>query len=590
MAFNQSDPSSTRTSLSSSDTAMLEALVPGYTLISRFFLSYLQIDLTAYLQYFVVLALFGASLRYLTQYISGLCKEYLVSTAEIRLDDEIFNYFMYWMSRQPHMKRTNRFVAGVKTNGYWSEDEDSDSEDEREFDELDEPGSGSGAGSFDEYWAKVVSRDKYKPLRFTPSQGRHFFWYKGQPLMLERQHQNQTARWVLNNERLYLSCIGRDATILKNLLAEAQQAYVERDGNRTVIYRGRQYSLGGSFSWDRCMARSPRPLSTVVLDHEQKQAFIEDLKEYLHPRTRRWYSNRGIPYRRGYLLHGPPGTGKTSLCFAAAGLLGLKLYLLNLNSKALDEDNLSSLFSGLPHRCIVLLEDVDTAGITHRRGKTVADAAKEKEKAAQMEVPEDLSDDADQLAPIDASKGDGITLSGLLNVIDGVAASEGRILIMTTNHPEKLDAALLRPGRVDMSIAFECTSQKDIEELFASIYMTMEGDLPRQSASRRLSNSQTQPTANGTTIHPQQLKRTESQEMRDKNAQDAQDRLDSLRSRITALSKQFATVVPSGEFTAAEIQGYLLNYKNTPEDAIQRADAWVQALREKKRAREEKAV
>lgn len=589
MAFNHSDPLSARPPLHS-DAAMLEALVPGYTFISRFFLSYLQIDLAAYLQYLMALAIFGASVKYLFEYLSGYFREYFISTAEIRLDDEIFNYFMYWMSRQPHMKRTNRFVAGVKTSGYISDEEESGDEDgmDDDVDEIGEPGSGNNAESFDAYWAKVVSRDKYKTLRFTPSQGRHVFWYKNRPLMLHRQHQNGSSRWVLNNERLYLSCLGRDATIIKNLLREAQKAYVERDGSRTIIYRGHRYSYSNQISWERCMARSPRPLSTVVLDQKQKQEFVSDLKEYLHPRTRRWYHNRGIPYRRGYLLHGPPGTGKTSLCFAAAGLLGLKLYLLNLNSKALDEDNLSSLFSELPSRCIVLLEDIDTAGITHTRGKTVAsDATKEKGALqAKSGGDDDAADDLEDVKP-DDSKGDGITLSGLLNVIDGVAASEGRILVMTTNHPEKLDAALLRPGRVDMSIAFGYTREADIEELFSSIYITMEGDLPRKSGSSRPSSSSNGSAIKGDSQGAEKAVEIEKQKIK-KKEEEEKERLESLRAWITALAKEFAAVVPGGEFTAAEIQGYLLNHKDSPEAAIAGAGAWAESVREKKRAREEK--
>ncbi|KAJ5729609.1 uncharacterized protein N7483_004117 [Penicillium malachiteum] len=588
MNFSDTTPSSTSMGLSSSDSAMLEMLVPGYTFISRILLSYLHIDLTLYLQQLVVLAVLGAALRYVSIYITGFFKEYLVSTAEIRLDDEIFSYFMYWISRQPHMKRTNRFVAGVKSNGYLSDSDESDNDDNPDptEGEWNESGNTEGGESFDEYWAKVISRDKYKPLRFTPSQGRHIFWYKNRPLMLERQKEHTTNRYVLINERLYLSCLGRDASILRDVLNEAQQAYVERDGNRTIIYRGHRYYSGGSWNWTRCMARSPRPLSTVVLDPEQKQDFLDDIKEYLHPRTRRWYSNRGIPYRRGYLLHGPPGTGKTSLCFAAAGLLGLKLYLLNLNSKALDEDNLGSLFSELPNRCIVLLEDVDTAGITQTRGKPVAKTANEANGEVEIEEIDDITA-VDEVAKPD--KADGISLSGLLNVIDGVAASEGRILVMTSNHPEKLDAALLRPGRVDMSIAFGYAGEAAIKELFTSIYFTMDGDSLRKNGSRRHRTELVKHT-NGSALTPNGVKKSKSQELLEEAEKEHQESLDALRSRISALATQFASIIPLKEFTAAEIQGYLLHHKSTPEKAIQGAEKWVQSLREKKKLREEKSV
>ncbi|KAJ5233086.1 hypothetical protein N7468_006042 [Penicillium chermesinum] len=559
--------------MASPEVAMLEALVPGYAFFSRFVLSYLHIDLGAYLQHLMLLALFGVSVKYVTKYVSDFVMEYLVSTAEIRLDDEIFNYFMYWISRQPHMKQTNRFVVGLKSNGYWSDSEDSDDEDNFDADyEVDEPGSSSTADSFDDYWAKVIRRDKYKPLRITPAEGRHYIWYQGRPLVIQRRYESSSAsRYVLHNERLYISCLGRDPSIIRSVLNEAQNAYVQRDGVRTIIHRGMRPYSGASYQWCRCMARSPRPMSTVVLDQTQKDAFIKDVKEYLHPRTRRWYSNRGIPYRRGYLLHGPPGTGKTSLCFAAAGLLGLKLYLLNLNSKALDEDGLSTLFSELPKRCIVLLEDVDTAGITQTRGKTIVEGS----ALTSFPVEEDA---LDEKGPQDPQTG-GVTLSGLLNVIDGVAASEGRILVMTSNHPEKLDAALVRPGRVDMTIAFGYTSEAAIEELFTSIYMTMDGDLPRKApASSRAPTEEKE-------AHDPTLDRHREQDAKMEMA--LHDRIQTVQSRIPDLAKEFAASIPKHEFTAAEIQGYLLNHKTTPEEAIKGADEWVRETRAKKRAREE---
>ncbi|KAJ5999842.1 BCS1-like ATPase [Penicillium waksmanii] len=587
MAENITTTSPTN-SFSQTDTAILDALVPGYSLISKLVISRLNIDIASYLQYVILLATFGASFQYLIWYAKDIVERYFMSTAEIRFDDETFNYFMYWMSRQPNMSKTNRFVAGVKTSGYWSDDCSDDEDDEKGI-ELDEPGCGENEPSFEEYWAKLTGRDKYRTLRYTPSEGRHFFWYRGKPLMLERQQQQQSPLWVMNNETLYVSCIGRNPAIIKDLLNEAQQTYVERDGNRTVIYRGQRLYTGQQFGWYRCMARCPRPLSTVVLDQAQKDEFISDIKEYLHPRTRRWYSNRGIPYRRGYLLHGPPGTGKTSLCFAAAGLLSLKLYLLNLDSKALDEDNLASLFHDLPRRCIVLLEDVDTAGVTHTRGKTT-DSPKDKDKPTDSADPAEADelDGKDKDKDKKEDKSPGITLSALLNVIDGVAASEGRILVMTTNHPEKLDAALLRPGRVDLSIAFGRTTQADIEELFTSIYTTMEGDLPRTAASRRLPNGAAKHLTNGSANNNHENRKVEYLEKRkqEENDKEQKRRLHDLRVRISKLATDFSAIVPNGEFTAAEIQGYLLNHKDSPEAAIGGVDTWVQGLREKKSAQD----
>ncbi|KAB8256522.1 BCS1 N terminal-domain-containing protein [Aspergillus pseudonomiae] len=534
--------------LSPSDTALLEAFIPGYSFISRFLISYLHIDLSLPTLY--------------THLHRHRCvmETHLIATAEIRLDDEISNYLLYWMAQQPFANRSTRFVAATRistqSHYYDSDEEDDEWGEEDEYDE-----EGNVINNFDEYWAKTRKRDKFKRLRFTPAEGTHYFFFRGQLLAFVRakgdKKSSSSSRWGarFETEKLYLSCFGRDPAILKELLAEAQRVYVARDGNSTIIYRG-QKSPGDYVDWSRCMARAPRPLSTVILDQAQKDAFVDDIKEYLHPRTRRWYSNRGIPYRRGYLLHGPPGTGKTSLCFAVAGLMGLPLYLLNLSSKSFNEDDLMSLFQELPRRCIVLLEDVDCAGITQKRvGDGGDDSTAKPADGKEGDAPEE--------ADADSSK-QGVSLSGLLNVIDGVAASEGRILVMTTNHPEKLDPALLRPGRVDMSIQFGYAEPSDIKELSTAIYSTLEGDV-RSARAKRPKGKKEQVTSE---VPWHQFS----------------------RKQIQSLADEFLALVPGGQCTAAEIQGYLLNYKRDPQAAIEGVEEWARSIRSKREGKTEATV
>ncbi|PWY89131.1 putative BCS1-like ATPase [Aspergillus heteromorphus CBS 117.55] len=569
---------STSQYMSPTDTALLEAFIPGYSFISRFLISYLHIDLSQYIPYILTGIALVASLRYVFSQARELITKYCVSTAEIRLEDEVYNYLMFWMTQQPSTNKSTQFVANTKiTSGarYYDSDDDEDMGDEDDYDS-----DGNVISNFDDYWAKTVARDKFKRLRFTPREGTHYFWFKGRLLAFarEKEENNNTISYMrFVPERLFISCLGRDPTILKDLLLEAQKAWVTRDGSSTVIYRGQKNS--GCTDWTRCMARPPRPLSTVVLDHSQKQSFIADIKEYLHPRTRRWYSNRGIPYRRGYLLHGPPGTGKTSLCFAASGLLGLPLYLLNLSSKSLDEDDLMSLFQELPRRCIVLLEDVDCAGITQKRAPNASDeSTPDKPKNSNTPNPQTPgSSKPDDPTIVDKQ---GITLSGLLNVIDGVAASEGRILIMTTNHPEKLDAALLRPGRVDMSIAFGYAQTADIRELFSSIYSTLEGDL---RAVRR--NGPKNGTAKTNGAGP-----AKTSEKHSPSSSSSSCSTPTISARIVKLADDFAALIPAGQFTAAEIQGFLLNHKADPEGAVEGVQGWLEKTEVMRRERVEKAA
>lgn len=119
-------------------------------------------------------------------------------------------------------------------------------------------------------------------------------------------------------EEISISCFGRNPWVLKELLHEARQSCMKRDEAKTLIYRGASARNSSDPTWQRCMARTSRPFSAVILNEKVKKDLIDDVTDYLNPATRRWYSNRGIPYRRGYLLYGPPGTGKSSLSLALA--------------------------------------------------------------------------------------------------------------------------------------------------------------------------------------------------------------------------------------------------------------------------------
>lgn len=574
----------------------LESFIPGFSLISKLFSSYFEIDLSVYLTSILFLVAAAAGVNYCARFLWDLGRDYCVSTAEIRLDDEIFNYLMFWVSMQGFSKNTHRFVAGTSTASelVYMSDDDSDSDDEDEKD-GDEDWAFVNDSEEESYWDRIIRRDRFKQLRFTPSHGRHLFWYKGRLLAFTREkEESQTRAFITNSESIYISCLGRNPAILKDLLQEAQRVFVERDGNKTVIYRG-QRSSGTSedLRWVRCMARHQRPLSTVVLDQEQKQAFVDDMKEYLHPLTRRWYSNRGIPYRRGYLLHGPPGTGKTSLCFAAAGLFGLKIYVVSLNSGRVTEDGLASLFQDLPRRCIVLLEDIDTAGVTQKRA---ANPPVEKESSSTEDADNPDENNSAELAPNDVAVlgSVGISLSALLNIIDGVASNEGRILIMTTNHPEKLDDALLRPGRVDMSVEFGYAEAPAVIELFRAIYTTMEGDFPPPPGTQNhdLTNGVT-PEAEKPSQTPVKKANTGTQPAEEASATSNFISTSTFRrhrhqysdSEVASKAADFASNIPKGTFTPAEIQGYLLKYKNDPDAAIERVADWASSAieeREKK--------
>lgn len=307
--------------------------------------------------------------------------------------------------------------------------------------------------------------------------------------------------------------------MLDNLLEKMQKAALQKEFDRIKIYEGMKVE---DYKWVSFQSHHRRPLSTVVLDPESKINRQMDIEDFLLPETRRWYREHSIPYRRGYLFHGPPGTGKSSLCFAFASVFSLDVYTLSLNGN-IGESGLSILFKDLPNRCILLWEDIDTTGVQKRRGG--------------LNEKQTRSADDDENTN---SKTGPISLSALLNVLDGVGAREGCILIMTTNHKDKLDHALLRPGRVDMEITFNYANMSVCQDIFLAFYAPI--------------SSCTSDTCLTSENIPCTGKKDE----------------------ITELSIKFAKHVPSGEITPAEIQNYLLRHRNDPAAAVAGVSEWIE--------------
>ncbi|OLN83099.1 putative mitochondrial chaperone BCS1-B 4 [Colletotrichum chlorophyti] len=208
-----------------------------------------------------------------------------------------------------------------------------------------------------------------------------------------------------------ISRVGRSSKILRDLVNNCRAEYLRLFENITSIY---EHHNNG---WKRTITRDIRPIEIVIMNEELKQMLLKDISSFLDPTARLWYARCGLLYWRGYLLYSRPGTGKSSHSMSVAGCFGLGIYVLRLSG--INDERLSALFTELPQPCVVLLEDVDAVGTTRSR-----------------EADGDESDSRSE-----ASR-------------DGVASQEGRIPIMTTNHIEHLDAALIRPGRVDKKIEF----------------------------------------------------------------------------------------------------------------------------------------
>lgn len=238
-------------------------------------------------------------------------------------------------------------------------------------------------------------------------------------------------------ETVTLTSIGRNKGLYFDILDEARKAALKTNEGKTIMYT----AMGGE--WRQFgYPRKRRPLTSVILDQGISESILSDCREFIT--NPQWYTERGIPYRRGYLLHGPPGCGKSSYIMALAGELEYSICLLNLSERGLTDDRLNHLLSVVPQQSIVLLEDVDAAF-----------SSRETDHSSSTTAYEGLSR---------------LTLSGLLNALDGVASTEGRIVVMTTNYLHRLDPALIRPGRVDMKQLIDYATEHQLQEMFAKFY------------------------------------------------------------------------------------------------------------------------
>ncbi|CAK7238980.1 MAG: hypothetical protein STHCBS139747_000401 [Sporothrix thermara] len=613
--------------------ALLDFFFPGLSMFTGALQRYLHIDLNYYFPLILFLGGVTFAWNYLSSYLYTQLEDHFMSTVEIRYDDEVYNMLMTWVACQPFAQNARRFVVntmvGSRSWSVWElqyeerrrRGHDSDDSDGESSDEDDADGEGGGenavvASAEGVQQQQQKNKPQRKVLSYTPTFGTYYFWFRGSLLVFRRTQSRDNASINADQrENLSVSCFGRSPAILKELLLETRRLYIRRDVHKTVIYRGS--SSGGRYrfgepTWLRCMARSPRPLSTVILNDKVKNELVADITDYLDPATRRWYANRGIPYRRGYLLYGPPGTGKSSLSVSLAGHFNMNIYIVSLNGVAATEETLAALFNDLPRRCIVLLEDIDTAGLTHTRGSLLGDEDKvgaDDDSGSESRNSSDSSDDDDDddddrkdengqgemvvegdtadaakaksktQSTRDKEKAGRLSLSGLLNILDGVASQEGRILIMTTNHVEKLDKALIRPGRVDLQVKFDRADRAMIEALFKSIFATLEGDgVPMTSGkgSKRAHNKKK--NSNNSKMPEEDLEAIAAEEA-------------AAAARLDSLAKEFASIVPELKFSPAELQGYLLNHKRNPAAAVAGADAWVtgaRAARDKAKERRER--
>lgn len=277
-------------------------------------------------------------------------------------------------------------------------------------------------------------------IAMIPAPGRHWFWYGRRPFTVWFSRTEESRDRVTRRmESLTFRTIGRRRSFLQSFVDDVVSCHTRRMGLQSYLY---VYSDG----WDYVEGYAPRLLDSVVLQPGDKEHLIEDIKNFRASKKR--YAQLGIPYHRGYLLYGPPGTGKTSLVSALAAHFGLSIYVFNLTD--FTDRTLMNAINQVPANSVLLFEDIDCAKSGKVRDDSIGTNGKTDEKgSAATNV---------------------VTLSGLLNVLDGFYAPANVLFVMTTNYIETLDPALLRPGRIDYKLYLGKAADNQKVELYRRFF------------------------------------------------------------------------------------------------------------------------
>lgn len=473
--------------------------------------------------------------------------QFLISTITVASEEDLFQYLVTWLSEKRTLKTDQTLNAVTNTPV----------EDRRR--RRHDP-------DFEEIARKPAEDPK---IKYEQSQGMQIFVHKSRIFFVTRTpgegHTYYSNRYK-RTEILNICCFGRSTQPIKDLIEDIYTMNKDKERTMTIIRRPFTGGYSSRLSWSRLTAKPRRALDTVILDPVQKARVIKDIEEYMDESTQNFYGDHGIPYRRGYLFHGPPGCGKTSFCLALAAKFNLDVYVLTLLDHELQDSDLMSLMNQLPSPSLLLLEDIDTAGLS--RKKPFADTSSGGiggmmsmmmgggRKGRRRGMPEGAvaSTNANADANLESDDEDTnkqatrVSLSGLLNAIDGVAAPEGHILIMTTNKLYELDDALVRAGRISVNVGFGNATKQQAEELFIRMYV----DRPQRSVSDHI------------------VEKDPKSELQD-------------------LAKRFADQLPEGDFSPADLQDYLILHKKSPHDAASQLQQWMkEKYEERKRKEEEK--
>lgn len=361
------------------------------------FINYLQGQF--YKNEFLQAAIVGAPLAALSWTVRSLPAKIwnmirFVSTVEMSFNSDMADY-----------KQIAKFVSEEITNPRWS----------RRFNYQAER-------SWDDESGNYISQHHGMSVGY----GRHYGKWKGRIAIIDRELQEgqQSEKF---KERLHITLVSRSRALLAALSNEIAVKVASSSIEKFVTL----YINSGDW-WKRSGKLPLRPISTVFTSNGQGQALLDHIKRFEASRDE--CRRKGIPWHTGALLCGEPGTGKTSLIHAIASETNRVIYYLSLGAVEKDKELTDLITSSRDwSKALLVIEDADATGVSVSRRKKHGKSGKKIEQA-------------------DGEADKPVTLSALLNVLDGLITPDGLVVIATTNHPERLDPALVRAGRFDITL------------------------------------------------------------------------------------------------------------------------------------------
>lgn len=280
-----------------------------------------------------------------------------------------------------------------------------------------------------------------KTLSVTIGYGVHIFFYKKRIMWAEKIKTDSQGS-EKQKEEITIKTIGRGHQVFHDL---AEEMKPKNDDEMISVYNFKREE------WVE-EARAPKTgWNDIAIDDDVKNNIKNDIDFFVN--NKEAFKKIGIPHKISIMLHGVPGNGKTTIIRVIASEYGLGISRINLNEHS--DESLIKAFASAPEKTIIIMEDFDSCKETSRREMVQGDEPGECKPAA-----------------IEIESMKMITLSGILNVLDGVVPLDNRIVIMTTNCFNNIDSAILRDGRTDSIIELPAISPEAVRMHFENIYGT----------------------------------------------------------------------------------------------------------------------